>query len=94
MGTADFVEAEIDLQRARSEEPSNKDVAALMQKLKLVRKQTEAKTAQFFGNMFKHVAPLSELEARKAAKKSKMEAAAKEEEGGEGMEVDETEDKP
>jgi len=89
MNTAFFIEAEVDLVRARQEDPDNKDVVTLMQRLKQMRKAYDAKSAKMYGNMFKHVTPLSELEAKKSAEKAKMQTEAEEKPSGDAMEVDE-----
>ena len=75
--------------RARQEDPDNKDVVTLMQRLKQMRKAYDAKSAKMYGNMFKHVTPLSELEAKKSAEKAKMQTEAEEKPSGDAMEVDE-----
>lgn len=72
LATKYFVEAEVDIKMARALDPKDVDLIKLQRRLIEERRKDDKKSSQLYGNMFKNVTPISELEAKKASEKAKV----------------------
>lgn len=66
MGTSDFIEAEMDIKKAREAEPNDKDLAILYSKMRKQMKAASKKEAQIYSTMFSKLAKLKEPDENKA----------------------------
>lgn len=60
MGTADYLEAEIDLKKAREAEPDNKDLAVTYTRMRKQLRAANRKEAAMYSTMFSKLAKLKD----------------------------------
>lgn len=62
MGRGDYIEAELDIKKARSNDPNNKDILIFMRKMKEKIKAASKQEAKLYSTMFSKMAKLKDQE--------------------------------